>query len=135
MQKTDSKKMAALNLTALGTEVAPLWVDDPAGRGTWVSCLIILFSRQRLLCASKQCLENVLTFNAGLTLQLYVHVGDMCLDLDPSEHSTERGALESLAPKVEMALHCTLRPRARGVYGISTVADSKDLLERADPNF
>ncbi|PMD43237.1 hypothetical protein L207DRAFT_563960 [Hyaloscypha variabilis F] len=35
MQKTDSKKMAALNLTALGTEVAPLWVDDPAGRGTW----------------------------------------------------------------------------------------------------
>jgi hypothetical protein len=30
------ERMSAVNLTALQTQVAPLWVDDPVGRGTWV---------------------------------------------------------------------------------------------------
>jgi hypothetical protein len=30
------KIMSAINFTALSTEVAPSWVNDPGGRGTWV---------------------------------------------------------------------------------------------------
>ncbi len=32
--------VAAVNLTALRAEVSPSWVEDPAGRGTWVSLML-----------------------------------------------------------------------------------------------
>jgi hypothetical protein len=32
--------VTAVNLTALRTEVSPSWVEDPAGRGTWVSLML-----------------------------------------------------------------------------------------------